>query len=466
LQNETYANINEGSISEASIPGWIAQSRLKRSPTECHALRLLIGSPEAHNEKDAEMLPLPMSRRTYELICGRLSLPSEFLRMMLSTLPLVPRFDPIDADGQQWKGLMVRSGRSRDWNFCLGILHNTEAGVTVGILNGLQSPEIEKLLQCLRNSKSEAVDPMLVPALLLELKVNHFAKLLEKRALGLEAIEYATGMRHGFSEDPKRNALIDEWRRENAKKLDFDPITQKLTGVTGTLSFCDMTFQSSRRALDAVAGFRRECAASPTRLQQSKHSDSSALTRRVDYLYELIEGSLYHSAVLSARTKAQIQTVYSMIGQRDNRVNIEAAKASQKIAILTRRDSLDMRIIAAVTLVFLPGTFIATMFGAGFFKFFPEGSHSVVSRWIWLYFVLTVGVTMIVLGLWWFFSRKKSLLLHASDVESGSQILKQRARQQSTSTELQTMRVADKTVHPALNTELSHTSSIDMMMKS
>jgi Mg2+ and Co2+ transporter CorA len=436
---------------------------VKRAPTERHALRLLIGSPEEHGEKDAEMLPLPMSRRTYELICEELSLPSEFLRMMLSTLPLVPRFDTIDTDGQHWKGLMVRSGRSRDWNFCLGVLHNAQAGITVGILNGLQSSEIEKLLQCLRSSKDEAFDPMLLAIFLLELKVNHFAKLLEKRALGLEEIEYATGMRHGFSKDPKRNALIDEWRRENAKKLDFDPITQKLTGVTGTLSFCDMTFQSSRRALDAVAKFRQECDSNPASLHRQDRNDPAALNRRSDYLYELIEGSLYHSALLSARTKAQIQTVYSMIGQRDNRVNIEAAKASQKIAILTRRDSLDMRIIAAVTLVFLPGTFIATMFGAGFFKFFPDGSHRVVSQWIWLYCVLTAGVTMIVLGLWWFFSRKKRLLLH--DVESGSPILTPRARQQSTSQELQTFQSDSKRAHPALSTELSQSSSIDMMKK-
>ena len=57
----------------------------------------------------------------------------------------------------------------------------------------------------------------------------------------------------------------------------------------------------------------------------------------------------------------------------DNRNNIQATIASvniaaesrriaddsKKIAILTRRDSNDMRIIAAVTLLFLPGTFVA-----------------------------------------------------------------------------------------------------------
>lgn len=35
------------------------------------------------------------------------------------------------------------------------------------------------------------------------------------------------------------------------------------------------------------------------------------------------------------------------------------AEDSHKVALLTRRDSADMRIIAGVTLIFLPGTFTA-----------------------------------------------------------------------------------------------------------
>lgn len=100
-----------------------------------------------------------------------------------------------------------------------------------------------------------------------------------------------------------------------------------------------------------------------------------------------------------------------MIGQRDNRLNIKTASASREIAEITlkdnamiRRDSTDMRIIAGVTLVFLPGTFTATLFGSGFFNFKPQGY---VSGWIWLYWVLTIGVTLAVLVIWWYFSSRR-----------------------------------------------------------
>lgn len=118
-----------------------------------------------------------------------------------------------------------------------------------------------------------------------------------------------------------------------------------------------------------------------------------------------------------------------MIGQRDNRVNIETAAASRKIAeislrhntamkdmaedsrnvaILTRKDSTDMRIIAVVTLAFLPGTFMATLFSSGFFNFLPDHSSQIVSKWIWLYFTLTGAATLIVFLAWFQFAKKQN----------------------------------------------------------
>lgn len=65
-----------------------------------------------------------------------------------------------------------------------------------------------------------------------------------------------------------------------------------------------------------------------------------------------------------------------------------------------------MRIIAAVTLIFLPGTFVATFLSPSFWKFDP-GEGKVVSKWIWLYWGLTGALTVAVLGAWKFVGRHK-----------------------------------------------------------
>jgi hypothetical protein len=47
--------------------------------------------------------------------------------------------------------------------------------------------------------------------------------------------------------------------------------------------------------------------------------------------------------------------------RRDNLLNIELAKATAQVAEETRQDSAAMKTIAVLTLTFLPGTFIAVI---------------------------------------------------------------------------------------------------------
>lgn len=51
--------------------------------------------------------------------------------------------------------------------------------------------------------------------------------------------------------------------------------------------------------------------------------------------------------------------LYSMISQRDSKVNISVAEDSKKIAAAAKRDSLAMKTVSMLTLIFLPGTFVA-----------------------------------------------------------------------------------------------------------
>jgi hypothetical protein len=133
--------------------------------------------------------------------------------------------------------------------------------------------------------------------------------------------------------------------------------------------------------------------------------------------------------------------VFSLISQKDNAVNIEIARASHTIAqesrrdnaimkhiaedskavaLATARDSAAMRVIAAATILFLPATFTAvsiflfgacpsltwqTLFSTSFFNFQPTG-HG-VSSWIWLYWVVTATLTVIIQTTWYFMSRRK-----------------------------------------------------------
>ena len=62
------------------------------------------------------------------------------------------------------------------------------------------------------------------------------------------------------------------------------------------------------------------------------------------------------------RTKLMMDLFFSMGSQMDSRTNLEIANLTSKIARDAQRDSSSMITIAAVTMIFLPGTFISLSF--------------------------------------------------------------------------------------------------------
>lgn len=68
-----------------------------------------------------------------------------------------------------------------------------------------------------------------------------------------------------------------------------------------------------------------------------------------------------------------------------------------------QKDSASMHTIAMLTMIFLPGTLIATLFSSAFFNFSLSDSGSptaYLSPFFWIFWVIALPCTAIVLGLW------------------------------------------------------------------
>ncbi|KAG6367499.1 hypothetical protein INS49_001689 [Diaporthe citri] len=344
-----------------------------------------MGRPEEHTS-DAEILPLPMSSGAFEKIQSTWSFPSELLRMMLSTMPLATEFET-----------------------------ESHIGSVSGLLQGLQEHEAQRLLSSLQKSIDVAEDPLLVALILFEMKIHFFALLLENRARGLEDLEESTGMTH-FNTQSKET---DEERAKKLKRLSFSDITQKLTGIAGTLAFCEMTFESCLQGMLVATEWRNKIINHSTKAENGcRWNACASIDRRVAYIKSLAAGARAHGRVLEARRAAQVQTVKSsninpsrQICRGDSHriaeISYQDNAAMKTIALLARRDSTDMRIVAWATLIFLPGTFTATLFSSTFFDFLPDDNNPrIVSWWIWLYCLVTVLITGLVLIGWYHFSRR------------------------------------------------------------
>ncbi|KAF7509919.1 hypothetical protein GJ744_007233 [Endocarpon pusillum] len=143
----------------------------------------------------------------------------------------------------------------------------------------------------------------------------------------------------------------------------------------------------------------------------------------IEYSGLFIEAVQAHSFVLET-LKYEVTTASPRIEAQqimlDGQTNIMIANNSYLAAEEARRDSASLKTVAVVTLVFLPGTFVAAIFSMSMFQWIPGDNNSgsdssgssntgpqdnkdnsrIVSKWFWIYWAVTVPLTLIIVISW------------------------------------------------------------------
>ncbi|PMD19686.1 hypothetical protein NA56DRAFT_602671 [Hyaloscypha hepaticicola] len=123
--------------------------------------------------------------------------------------------------------------------------------------------------------------------------------------------------------------------------------------------------------------------------------DMRALPRRIEALTSLIR-----NLVAQQDSQATIQIARSTMQENVQmtaltKSSVEIANQTKALGIATLKDSNAMKNIAVLTTVFLPGTYIASLFSTTMFNFAEDARYN-VSRNIWIYFVITIPLTLVV----------------------------------------------------------------------
>lgn len=127
----------------------------------------------------------------------------------------------------------------------------------------------------------------------------------------------------------------------------------------------------------------------------------------------MLAAGVCSDSVSNSTQLSKLQTCQRLVQIRGliKRINVQVAvvagaliandaNTTIRIAEDTRRDSNSMKVIAALTMVFLPLTSIATFFSTGFFHFDGKAGQLQVSSSWWLYPAVTVPLTVTIFGIW------------------------------------------------------------------
>ncbi|KAL9075087.1 MAG: hypothetical protein Q9157_004128 [Trypethelium eluteriae] len=123
---------------------------------------------------------------------------------------------------------------------------------------------------------------------------------------------------------------------------------------------------------------------------------------------------------LRSRAKAFEERLQNEIRLVFNTVEVQEMKQSTSQLDELKRTAKDLEslrgqnqslstTVSLLTLIFLPGSFISSFFGTNFFTITPNGSaspHLSFVRELWIFFAVTVPVTVLALAIWYYSTRK------------------------------------------------------------
>ncbi|RYO83268.1 hypothetical protein DL766_002145 [Monosporascus sp. MC13-8B] len=112
----------------------------------------------------------------------------------------------------------------------------------------------------------------------------------------------------------------------------------------------------------------------------------SAIRSRLLEMVTEFDSKIRHCEGLLGGIALATQMEWNYYSRRD-------AGATIEIAVASKRDSSQMRYISYLGMMFLPGTFLATMFSMTFFNWIPPDSNETISPWVSIYLGMTVVST-------------------------------------------------------------------------
>ncbi|TQV99979.1 Mg2+ transporter protein, CorA-like/Zinc transport protein ZntB [Cordyceps javanica] len=356
-----------------------------------------------------------------------------------------------------------KKGRTRGWEMMLS--HCFATGVTTGFVKGTPSSDVVAALRHLRACAAQVGHPLLLPTILLahDLSPANDQKQRDARDW-LRRLEQAVSMRdeveveeqyfqNGRLEVDGLNRDLVEchsnvlWKRPQA----YMALTIEMEKAMSL--FKDM-YEARRMLAENGKGENGEIKryggggavgqAASAREAQRRELDRlhRSMLARMDFYKVKLTGLENYIHTTLQRLKVQrewLMTVvplqlYNIMSQREARLNLEIAGEQRRIAHASKRDSTAMKMISLLGTLFLPGTFLASVFSMTFFNFQSSTMHiaddgnsdadPVISDKLWVFFLLTIPITAAIVGVWIWYDRRKEAQYARDDEDLEKDITK------------------------------------------
>lgn len=313
----------------------------------------------------------------------------------------------------------------------LSLTHRFSIGLTTalilgdGALNARSANvgynlQLDAILSVLRSTSGLWNHPLLLPSIILLVHADAFDRRCLSIDEGLGKLEASIGVTAAGG-----NNASKQWEDWPAS-IDVKEATVQIHALaTRVVYFAGVTKWQQRCVkflsdLDVKVeqeecrkGRRRSGLQEVQDLLQYLSSASEGLDRFIWAMQQRIQMQINILYSATSQKDNLVALKYSQIAQRQNAISLKSNELNTRIATSTKKDSIAMMTFTFITALFLPGSYISSLFSMSMFDWQPDSSsngHSeVVTRQFWVYWAITAPLTAAVMFGWFVWYRTTDL---------------------------------------------------------
>ncbi|KAF2001519.1 hypothetical protein P154DRAFT_164410 [Amniculicola lignicola CBS 123094] len=307
--------------------------------------------------------------------------------------------------------------------------YNTLTGRTIALVENFTEDDLEKVSKHLLAGRTHISHPLFFPEMMLHMimkGLNDKVRIPEELAFFLEERRTGLGRVKGSK---KEQRVMREWEANGRTIWDwgdeeFRQATTRVNRFKTTVAYLERRFgfakQLSVRLLEGLeelsnCGFGEgeekggDAKSGRGKLHEQIEQLKWMFKERIRNRQLLLENYEMQMHCMQKRTENLITVLYTVLSQIDTKNQVSMAQTNLQIAQAVRSDSIPMRTIAYVTLIFLPGAFIATIFGTNFFALDPKTGALITAPSFWYFWAIAIPLTIFILLVWnyWVYCERK-----------------------------------------------------------
>ncbi|KAI1818729.1 hypothetical protein GGS20DRAFT_2357 [Poronia punctata] len=379
--------------------------KLKDGVQLVDGIRLVVQRNALHNDTfSPNFISLP--RDHYKAMVRKLHLP---FRAIEGTSLVGPafwcEFDQDEDDPHLHvifrKSDVRKKGKTRGWEVMLS--YSIKTGVTTGYVKGTASSDIDEVLKHLVACRAQIGHPLLLPVIILSHDLSDKVDVRQREARDwLRRLENAITMRNEIEE------------KEVYTDFDVDGINRDLVECHSQVLW--KRPQAYKEIINEMKAGMEKFAAGVTSDKYTKAVKAlhGSMNGRLDFYRVKLIGQEHYIHTTLERLHIQRQALYNIMTQKESKLSLEMAAHQRRLAHASKRDSTAMKTLSLLGAVFLPGTFLSSVFSMTFFDF-KVGDGTEVSSELWVYFVITIPLTLFIVGAWWGLGRLRERRYESED---------------------------------------------------